>query len=130
MEQIIQKGKTYYLMNGEKKLAKLKLNQDTGDTLNVSGWKSYTKGKNHGKILLKKIVSARPNLWFISTDGFTQQGASSFDKALPNFKMIEWRRGPSGGVGILMRQDAIDHYIDMNNTGRRTIWNIDPKLHS
>lgn len=113
-----------------KKLASFKLNYDTSDAINISDWKASEKGFGHGKELLTRFIAEeRPDVYMITTDGLTEKGKENILKALPEFKIIIWRRGAGGAVAVLMRQDAIDYYLD-NTGGRIGFVEIDPKLHS
>lgn len=128
---IIMKGDKIELKdNLGKKLASFKLNYDSPDAINISNWKASKKGFGHGKELISRFIAEeRPDVYMIITDGLTEKGEKNILKALPEFKIINWRRGAGGAVAVLMRQDAIDYYVD-NTGGRIGFMEIDPKLHS
>lgn len=128
---IVIKGEKVELKdNHGKKLASFKLNYDSADAINISDWKASKKGFGYGKELFSRFIAEeRPYVYMITTDGLTEKGEKNILKALPEFKIINWRRGAGGAVAVLMRQDAIDYYVD-NTGGRIGFIEIDPKLHS
>ena len=110
-------------------LARFRLVYDSDSAVKIKDWKALQKGKGYGKELLVKFVKSRPDLFFITTDGFTSSGLFNIKKALPDWKLIDYRRGYTDSVGVLMRQDAIDYYID-NHKGRFGLFHLDSSLHS
>jgi hypothetical protein len=116
------------------KLAQFKVWAESDQSVRITNWKAYKKGQGYGKELIKKYVASKPNLFFITTDGLSKAGQYNIEKALPNFRVI--LLGGLGGRGIsnIMRQDAIDNYVENqeymdNRRIRRPIW-VDPKFHS
>jgi hypothetical protein len=100
-------------------LASVKILNDDGETLALKSWRAKKKGHGYGKELIAKLVQSRPRLWLITTDGLTEMGAANIVKALPDFKIIEWRRGlMSSGVAQIMSQSAIDYFIEKAKESR------------
>lgn len=128
---IVVKGEKVELKdNYGKKLASFKLNYDSADVINISDWKASKKGFGHGKELFSRFIAEeRPDVYMITTNELTEKGKKNILKALPEFKIIDSRRGAGGAVAVLMRQDAIDYYVD-NTDGRIGFIEINPKLHS
>ena len=111
------------------KLASLQINVDGIQNITISHWKTFAKGKGYGRLLIKKLIKSKPDLWMITTDGFTEKGHANIMKALPNWRLMDWRRGTHAGWAILMHQDAIDWIIDEKG-GRYSLFRIDPSFHS
>lgn len=126
------KGKVSLQDKEGNELASFKLNYENEEAINISKWKAKQKDHGYGRELLKKFVESKPDLYSISTDGLTEKGEANIQKALPEFKIIEKRRGYGGSMANLMRQDAIDYFIDKQkeNPTRRQFVQIDPKFHS
>jgi len=110
-------------------LASLTLNYDSEQAINISAWKAKIKGKGYGKKLLEMMLDERPNVFQINTDGTTQMGRANLLKALPDWKFVDERKSFSAAMALLMRQDAIDYFIDKRG-GRMSIFQLDPSLHS
>lgn len=130
MTELFQEGENISLIDGQTKLASMKLKAYGEETIRISKWKAIIKGQGYGKELIKKYIQKHPKVWNITTDGFTEAGAKEIQKALPNFKIIDWRKASYGAIGIIMRQDAIDYFIDSREKGKNTIFNIDSSFHS
>jgi hypothetical protein len=132
MGQLFYENEKAILKEKGKKVAEVKINEYGDEVLKLSDWKALEKGKGYGKELVQKIIKDKPDVWYISTDGFTKEGSENIEKALPDFKIIDWRRSPGGGFGHLMRQDAIDYYVEEQEKkgGRQHVLQVHPSLHS
>jgi hypothetical protein len=107
-------------------LASLKVTYDSDTALRIEAWKAKKKGHGYGKELMRELLKAYPNVTTIATDGLSEMGARNIEKALPNFKIIEWRRSGAGGMAMLMRQDAIDYFVEQNQKGVCTMFRFGP----
>ena len=124
--RVVRDGKKLLMFDDDRKVAKLDINQESDESMNISGWKSYVRGKGYGKKLLSDYVGERPDMSFIATDGLTVQGEENLKRALPEFRVIFKRPGSAA----VMRQDAVDKYVELREGGGRPLFMIDPALHS
>jgi len=131
MAKLKRQGDMVYLVRGDEKLAKLKVKKYGDSALALSDWKALKRGHGYGKKLLMKVIKENPKVYSITTDGFTQMGAKNIAKALPKFKIVDWRYG-TGGFGAIWRQDAIDYKIEEQerHPERVPFVSFDPKFHS
>jgi hypothetical protein len=130
MAKLKRQGDTVLLTRNSDVLAKMKVKEFGDESIRISDWKTLKKGKGYGKELIRKYIKKHPEVWDINTDGFTEAGAKSIEKALPNFRITIWRHGTTTGIGKLMRQDAIDYYVDRQMEGRRSPIYVNPQLRS
>lgn len=126
------KGKVLLKDKEGNELASFNLNYEDKQSANISKWKAKVKGSGYGRELIQKFVKSKPDLHTIGTDGLTEKGEANIQKALPGFKIIEKYRGNAASVAILMKQEAIDHFIDeqKEDSTRQPIFQINPKFHS
>ena len=129
MAKLMQNKGRYTLQTDGKVLASIRVKKFGDEILNFKTWRTYVKGKGYGKELVQRIIKKNPDVYQINTNGLSRAGEANIGKALPEFKIIFWRTGMSGGIATLLRQDAIDYYIDKRK-GRYALYQIDPKLRS
>jgi hypothetical protein len=126
----IRQGKYAYLVDDEqenKKLARVKLNFDSQQAINISDWKAMKKGHGYGKQLIQNLVEERPELQMIVSDGFSRAGEHNIKKALPGYVVSVRPRH-----GMVVRQEFVDARIEEQekpNAVRQFI-QFDPNLHS
>lgn len=134
MTQMFKEDKGKVLLKDKEgnELASFKLDYDSEDAINISKWKAKVKGSGYGRELIQKFVKSKPDLYSITTDGFTEKGEANIQKALPGFKIINKRRGYGGSTANIMRQDVIDYFVDRQkeNPKKRFFINVNPEFHS